>query len=78
MPDLWWNATLWPMSLPVGLVLIVTAIRKRELKYALGASPCLSPYILLHSWVVVLLAIVSSTAELIAAVIGLWILVVFF
>jgi hypothetical protein len=72
---LWWNASLWPMSLPVGLVLIVTAIRSRKLAYAMGASPCFSPYILLHSWVVAVYALIQSTPETVAAVIGLWLLV---
>ena len=73
--DLWWNASLWPMSIPVGLVLLTTAIRKRKINYAMGASPCLSPYILLHSWVIALFAIINLLPELVIAVIGLWILV---
>jgi hypothetical protein len=73
---LWWNASLWPMSLPVGIVLLVTAIRKRQLSYAMGASPCFAPYILLHSWVVAIYALIQSTPETIAAVIGLWLLVI--
>jgi hypothetical protein len=68
-----WNASLWPMSIPVGLALLVTSIRRQKIEYAMAASPCLSPYVLLHSWVGVLLAIVTSTPETIAAVIGLWI-----
>jgi len=75
--DLWWNASLWPMTIPVGLVLLTTSLRKRNIFYSLGASPCLSPYILLHSWVVALYAIIRSTPETIAAVVGLWILVAF-
>jgi hypothetical protein len=74
--DLWWNASLWPMSLPVGLALLVTALRKRNIFYAMGASPCFSPYILFHSWIIAVYAIVRSTPETIAAVIGLWILVI--
>ena len=74
--DLWWNASLWPVSIPVGLALFVASIRKRKIEYAMAASPCLSPYVLLHSWVGTLLAIVSSVPETIAAVIGLWILVI--
>lgn len=70
-----WNASLWPMSIPVGLALLVTSIRRQKVEYAMAASPCLSPYVLLHSWVGVLLAIVASTPETIAAVIGLWILI---
>lgn len=73
---LWWNASLWPMSLPLGMVLLVTAIRKRQLAYAMGASPCFAPYIWLHSWVVAIFAIIQSTPETVAAVVGLWVLVV--
>jgi hypothetical protein len=73
--NLWWNASLWPMSIPVGLALFVTAVRKRKLEYAMAASPCLSPYVLFYSWGGALLAIISSVPETIAAVIGLWILV---
>ncbi|WKZ41239.1 MAG: hypothetical protein QY328_04190 [Anaerolineales bacterium] len=73
--DLWWNASLWPMSLPVGLVLLIASLRKRDMFFSMGASPCFSPYILLHSWVVAIYAVIRSTPETIAAVIGLWILV---
>ena len=73
--DLWWNASLWPVSLPVGLALLVTSLRKRDISYAIGASPCFAPYILFHSWVTALFAIVSSTPETIAAVVGLWLLI---
>lgn len=73
--DLWWNTSLWPMSLPVGLALMVAALRKWDIRYAMGASPCFAPYILFHSWVIALYAIIRSTPETIAAVIGLWVLV---
>jgi hypothetical protein len=73
--DLWWNASLWPISLPVGLALLVASLRKRDISYAMGASPCFSPYILFHSWIIAVYAIVRSTRETIAAVIGLWILI---
>lgn len=73
--DVSFNASLWPLSIPVGLTLFVTAIRKRKIEYAMAASPCLSPYVLFYSWGGVLLAIIASVPETIAAVIGLWILV---
>ncbi len=72
---MWWNASLWPMSIPVGLALLTGAIRKRSQRLAMAAAPCLSPYLLLHSWGAVLLAIVNRLPETIAAVVGLWILV---
>ena len=73
--DVWFNASLWPMSIPVGLALFVAALRKRKIEYAMAASPCLSPYVLFYSWTGALLAIIASLPETIAAVLGLWILV---
>jgi hypothetical protein len=73
--EVFFNASLWPLSIPVGLALFVTSIRKRRIEYAMAASPCLSPYVLFYSWGGALLAIVSSVPETVAAVIGLWILV---
>jgi hypothetical protein len=72
---LWWNASLWPASLPVGLGLMAAALRTRKIRFAMGAAPCLSPYVLLHSWSGALAAIVGLQFETILAVIGLWILV---
>ncbi len=69
------NASLWPSSIPVGLALLAAAVRREKIEYAMAASPCLSPYVLLHSWIAPLLAISASTIETICAVIGLWILV---
>jgi hypothetical protein len=70
------NASLWPMSLPIGLALLVAAIRTRKVEYAMPASPCLSPYVLFHSWSSAVVALSSRTPELITAVIGLWIVVI--
>lgn len=73
--DLWWNAILWPASIPVGLALLVGVIKSHKIEYAIGASPCLSPYVLLHSWTGALIAELNSIPEFIAAFVGLWILV---
>ena len=72
----WWNASLWPMSIPVGLGLLAAALHKRKIGYAMAASPCLSPYLMMHSWVVALLAVSDSLPVTAAAVVGFWILIV--
>ena len=69
------NASLWPQSIPVGLALAVTAFRLKDMRYAIAASPLLSPYLLFHSWSGALFAVLASPAESIAAVVGLWVLV---
>jgi hypothetical protein len=69
------NASLWPLSLPIGLVLITFAFRRNEFRYSIMASPFLSPYVLLHSWIGALLALAPNPYEAAAAVIGMWIVV---
>jgi hypothetical protein len=44
------NTSLWPRSLPIGLVILVAAIRRRKKFFSLTASPFLSPYLSVHSW----------------------------
>jgi hypothetical protein len=69
------NSSLWPLSIPVGLALLVAALRERKSGYAMGAAPCLSPFVNFHSWSGALIAIVPRVPETIAAVAGLWILI---
>jgi hypothetical protein len=69
------NHNFWPASIPVGVALLVTSIRKKDMRFAMGVGPCISPYALLYSWSGAFLALVRSRYELIAAVIGLWFVV---
>lgn len=68
------NASLWPASLPVGLGLVAAALRKWDVRYAIAAGPCLSPYVMITSWSAPLLALSASTVEMAAAVGGFWII----
>lgn len=70
-----WNASLWPLSIPVGLGLMLLSARRREIRYAMAASPCLSPYVLLHSWAGALGAVLADTPLALVSVAGLWIAV---
>ncbi len=70
-----WNASLWPASLPIGLWMLAAALRRREVRLAMAATPFLSPYVLLGSWAGVLVAAVGATGELAAIVVGQWVLV---
>jgi len=70
--DVFWNLSLWPLSIPFGLVLLTHAIRRRAANFAYMASPFFSPYVALYSYGTVILGLVSSTWETLAAVGGLW------
>ncbi len=74
-PSQYWNASLWPVSIPIGLTLAVAAIYRRRLHFAMSASPLLSPYVLFHAYSGALAALATFTVEMVTAVIGLWILV---
>jgi hypothetical protein len=69
---LWWNASLWPWSIPFGLYALYVGLRERRVEAGLVASPLLSPYVLLHAWSGALLATVRRTRWLFALVGGLW------
>lgn len=69
------NSSLWPLSLPIGLTMLVAAIRKNEIRYSMAASPFVSPYVIMHSWIGAFLALASKPYEAAAAVIGTWIVV---
>jgi hypothetical protein len=73
---LWWNASLWPASIPIGLGLLAAALRGKKKEYAIAASPFLSPYVLLHSWVGALLAMVSRVRWITLAVMFIWALII--
>ncbi len=70
------NSSLWPLSIPIGLTLLMASIRKNEIRYSMAASPFLSPYVILHSWVGAFLALAPLPYEATAAVVGMWIVVI--
>ena len=45
------NASLFPASAPVGVALLLWAMRRHDYRPALAASPMLAPYVLFHSWI---------------------------
>jgi hypothetical protein len=70
--DVFWNLSLWPYSIPFGLILLVSALKHRKVSHAYMASPFFSPYVALYSYGTVILGLVSSTWETLAAVGGIW------
>ena len=71
--DSFWNASLWPWALPIGLTLTALAVRDRRKDYGMAGSPFLSPYLAYHSWASVLVGLLQHEFLLIITVIGMWI-----
>ena len=70
------NASFWPATIVIGLGLLVASLRKRRINYAMAAAPCLAPYLMFPSWVSAIAAILPSTPEAIAAILGTWIFII--
>jgi hypothetical protein len=69
-----YNFSLWPLSLPIGAVLLISALRTRKKEISLLSSPFFSPYVAPHSWSSALLAILPRQWEALAASLGSWIM----
>jgi hypothetical protein len=50
-----WNTFAWPWGLPIGLLMVTLGFVKKDKWLTFAASPFLSPYLALHSWIVALL-----------------------
>jgi hypothetical protein len=69
-----YNFSLWPLSIPIGAVLLINALRNRKKEISIMSSPFLSPYVAPHSWACALVAILPMQWEAVAASIGSWIM----
>lgn len=67
------NASLWPLSIPVGLGLLAMAIYTRNHRYAMASAPLLSPHVVFHSYAGPLAALLPATRWMMIAVIALWV-----
>jgi hypothetical protein len=68
------NASLMPITLPVGLALTVAAMRLRKGKLALSAGPMLSPYLSFQSFAASLVPLFAYPPEMMTITISLWLL----
>jgi hypothetical protein len=67
-----WNTSLFPWSIPVGLVLVWYALEKNDNLVAFAAAPLLSPYVAIQSWAFVLLPFVRKRWQMAVATALSW------
>ena len=65
-------AVIWPRLLPVGFGLFVAAFKRGNSRYAIIASPCVSPHVWQHSYVGGLVTVVDQPLVMSAVWVGLW------
>jgi hypothetical protein len=72
--DIWWNGSLWPVGLIVGVALLVYALHRRSFPVSIISSPFLSKYLTIHGWNIALFGLLPFRYEFIAAWIAIWLL----
>ncbi len=68
------NWSMWPMAVPIGVGLLVYAIRRRRFGSAISSSPFLTPFLSRQSWAIAILGMDINTPEFFAIIAVLWIL----
>ena len=70
----YWNMSLWPYSIPIGLILIFLSLKKTDESYGLMASPLLFPYVSAGSYIGLLIGVASKWPKLFGLVYLGWII----
>jgi hypothetical protein len=58
--NIWWNGSLWPGGLIIGITLLVYALHRRSFPASMISSPFLSKYLTIHGWNIALLGLLLS------------------
>ena len=74
--DLTYNLSMWPASIPVGIALLVYAVREKSINASIIAAPLLSPYALLYAYAGAMIALSKRHVELTVLVVGFWVLII--
>ncbi len=69
-----YNQSVFPWSVPIGVLLLFLAIRFRKQHLSISASPFLSPYLNMGSWTVVFVGLVDNAWLMPVAFIVSWLL----
>ncbi|HUV92699.1 MAG TPA: hypothetical protein VMV80_06405 [Anaerolineales bacterium] len=53
LPDKDWNVSVFPWGVPAGVILLGLSIWRRDIRFAMMASPFFSPYLARYTWSIV-------------------------
>ncbi len=70
-----YNSSIWPLGIPIGILLLAKAFLSKRAHPAMAAGPFLSPYVLFHAYSGAILALSPSAIYSTVASISLWIIV---
>ena len=68
------NDTLWPWSIPFGLIALYLTWKRKDVSWSIAAGPLLFPYASFHSYVALLMPFCKSQKQMLIAVGVFWLL----
>lgn len=71
-----YNSSIWPYGIPLGLLLLIRAMRGNDPFPAMASSPFFSPYVLLHAYSGALISVIRSNFVTVSITVLLWGLVI--
>lgn len=73
----YWNMSVWPAGIPIGLVLLITSFRNRDIRYSMLAAPFLTPYLAFHGYTIALIGLLPSITNTAVGFFGMWLFMIF-
>ena len=67
-----YNMSPWPAGIPIGLLMLLYSFRTHEIRYAMFATPFLTPYLAFHGYSIAFLGLLPIFQDTIIVEIGLW------
>lgn len=62
----------WPITVPIGLMLMYISIRDKKPGYSIACAPLLSPYIQLYSWPIAILGLLPDNLWTFTLIVSVW------
>jgi hypothetical protein len=71
----YFQGLFWPLSIPVGLALLVQSIYSRKSGLSIACAPLLSPYTQPYTWPLAILGVISNKVISVSLMVGFWLII---
>lgn len=77
LPEIWWNTSLWPQAIPLGVALLYLAIKRNDSSLAVSSSVFFTPYLAWQGWFAGLIGLVQDGKLMLLVSVSMWVVFLF-
>lgn len=77
LPDIWWNTSLWPQAIPLGVAMLYFAIKRNDSNLAVSSSVFFTPYLAWQGWFAGLIGLVEDGKLMLLVSLSMWVVFLF-